>query len=239
MGKKNDIELSIGGKELTLQMDRIDTYACDDAPHWQAEAADSESSAWQTALSNMEYLLRVTEMNAMKLRNELFEFQMLCGLRHSKTDEARMKKNVLNFERELYDIQVSFSDGILILRCPVILPHRCTIPASVFDNAVDDALKDFMEKDRGCYLRLKEENRHGAVIVFNHNYKADYMVRDNDNIETKNIVDMLVKKHFIGTDRGTSLSIFHKAEYRNDVHENSSEVLLMSKGHFCDWVTTA
>ena len=61
---------------------------------------------------------------------------------------------------------------------------------------------------RSSGSRLKEHWKDGAVLIVEHSYRSADMVRDSDNVELKQVIDLLHFLGYVDSDRGTELNIF-------------------------------
>lgn len=191
----------------------------------------------QEALGQMEYFVRLAELNALKLRNEFLELSNENDGWEIKTQNWKQK--IEDFEKELFDIDFKISGNVFIMRFPRLMPHRKEKPDIIFYGSVYEGLKKFVLQNKIELLRFQEKIEEGAVLVFHHNYMDKFMIRDNDNIEIKFLIDALVVNQIIKSDRGNYLNIFHMADYNNDFHENTSELMVMSKKQFQQYILSS
>lgn len=186
-------------------------------------------------LYSVEKLLRNVEEEAIKLRNYLAKsdyFEGIADAVEEKTDAIDLR----SYERNIYGIDISFVDDDMInIKIPAILPHRKTKPDLVYADLFRDILIEFKNGNPGRFEVFQKALEKGAVIAVVHSYQTSWMVRDNDNVELKKIIDILVRTGYLREDSGTWLSIYLTAliQKTDDVHTN---LFIIPKRKFVDFV---
>lgn len=197
--------------------------------HQTDKTQQTEVSAIMGEIIEMEKLLRLHETCVVHIRKYLFDLgeQLTAGLvKHMddlKFDLNEYKKRILQYEKELFHIELLYEKEVLILKIPAILPHRTTRPVIPFEDAVLDEMKVFISRHPDDYQQIKSALKEEATMVVEHSYEKKYMVRDNDNIEIKRITDLFVLSGFLSGDDGELLNIYHTAKL---VPENKCETIL-------------
>ena len=190
----------------------------------------TEVSVIMGEIIEMEKLLRFHETCVVHIRKCLFDLgeRLTAGLLehmdYLKFDLNAYKKKILQYEKELYHLELLYEKEVLILKIPAILPHRTTRPAISFEDAVLDEMDAFISDHPDDYQRIKSALKKKATLVIEHSYEKKYMVRDNDNVEIKRVTDLFVVSGFLPGDDGLILNIFHTAKL---VPGNKCETVLM------------
>ena len=123
----------------------------------------------------------------------------------------------------MWDISVTQKDQMLKIQIPELLPHRKAKPECVFMYTLRQALYQYAVADPKRFSRLKEHWKDGAVLIVEHSYRSAEMVRDSDNVELKQAIDLLHFLGYIDSDRGTELNIFLTC---NTTDQNKNETCL-------------
>ena len=182
----------------------------------QRPAQMADSSQMTAAMIALEKFLRQMESATYYFREQLLQMQrtelLQMGLR--EIDDVYRDKGLYFFEKELTGIEIQELDGCVRLLLPALLPHRRSKP-------------EFMAGESGGKFREKSKN--GVLAVFCHSYQADYMVRDNDNVEIKAVLDTLVLARLLPSDRGDFLSVLSMAVQGQA--ENRCQILLIPREH--------
>lgn len=97
---------------------------------------------------------------------------------------------------------------MLKIQIPELLPHRKAKPECVFMYTLRQALYQYAVADPKRFSHLKEHWKDGAVLIVEHSYRSADMVRDSDNVELKQAIDLLHFLGYVDSDRGTELNIF-------------------------------
>lgn len=177
-------------------------------------------------LAEAEYILRHLETSAVKLREMLLQEEALrCLSDEVKTlDEAYKISVIYRFEKELIDISIVEKDGIIKIEIPGLLPHRKSKPNILFLQLLREEISNF-SKNCGTtdYWEISQD---GVLLIFQHCYNAEFLVRDNDNPEIKSVIDILVEGGLIKNDGGDYLSVLSTAVIEM---EAKTRILLVPK----------
>lgn len=195
----------------------------------QRPAQMADSSQMTAAMIALEKFLRQMESATYYFREQLLQMQrtelLQMGLR--EIDDVYRDKGLYFFEKELAGIEIQELDGCVRLLLPALLPHRRSKPESLFIKPLFVAAQEFMAGKSGGKFREKSKN--GVLAVICHSYQADYMVRDNDNVEIKAVLDTLVFARLLPSDRGDFLSVLSMAVQGQA--ENRCQILLIPREH--------
>lgn len=174
----------------------------------------------------LERTLREVEKCAMNLRKTILDMEsaklLLEGV-HDLDDLYRRK--LYEEDKATLNINVTYADGELVITLPALLPHRKTKHSVLFGETLQTALKEFRKTDD--YREFRETQTGKMLLAIHHNYKTPWMVRDNDNIEIKTLIDSLTYTGIIPTDKGNFLSVYLTAD---EGEENKCRITLSPKG---------
>lgn len=126
-------------------------------------------------------------------------------------------------------VEVQYRKKVLEVCLPALLPHRKQPYAQFLERPLSLALQEWcrMQREEGKALPRFGQ----AVLCFEHCYTAG-CVRDHDNVEAKQIQDLL-SLFFLEGDDGMHLDLYHTS--RQDV-KNRTKLFLMEKEHFPEWI---
>lgn len=185
-------------------------------------------------MNETEYILRRMETFSIALRNHLIKSKLQKYISSTVEYEYQKRKilhEVYGKEQELYSLKISYDAGILHIQIPAVLPHRNAKPGVVYADSLMFMMQEFKENEPGLFSEAQQEFSDGAVAVIRHSYDRADLVKDNDNVEIKRVIDLLHLSGFIKTDRGDYLSLFLTA--RTSPSESSfTDVFVMSKQRF-------
>ena len=179
----------------------------------------------EAELAEMEYCLREVETLACRMRQSFLKNPN--GIGNLDTAISQVNKQYATrqyiYEMNLWDISVTQKDQMLKIQIPELLPHRKAKPECVFMYTLRQALYQYAVADPKRFSRLKEPWKEGAVLIVEHSYRSAEMVRDSDNVELKQAIDLLHFLGYIDSDRGTELNIFLTC---NTTDQNKNETCL-------------
>lgn len=133
----------------------------------------------------------------------------------------------------IHGIEVAFSDGILEVTAPVLVPHR------------KESYTDYLYKPlhttfwQWCRKR-KEENKEvpefqNCTVCFLHLYDRELplgRVRDHDNIEEKHVLDV-ISNFFLVSDGGLHADTYHLTRM---AERDATKIYVMDAEKFPLWV---
>lgn len=179
----------------------------------------------EAELAEMEYCLREVETLACRMRQSFLKNPN--GIGNLDTAISQVNKQYATrqyiFEMNLWDISVTQKDQMLKIQIPELLPHRKAKPECVFMYTLRQALYQYAVADPKRFSHLKEHWKDGAVLIVEHSYRSADMVRDSDNVELKQAIDLLHFLGYVDSDRGTELNIFLTC---NTTDQNKNETCL-------------
>lgn len=163
----------------------------------------------EAELAEMEYCLREIETLACRMRQSFLKNPNGIGNLYTAISQVNKQYATRQyiFEMNLWDISVTQKDQILKIQIPELLPHRKAKPECVFMYTLRQALYQYAIADPKRFSCLKEHWIDGAVLIVEHSYRSADMVRDSDNVELKQAIDLLHFLGYIDSDRGTELNI--------------------------------
>lgn len=211
-----------------------------EADHSLSEVRDVINGFYGRELNDMEYLLRQLETMSYILRKQLVQIKTGSLLPYCLDDEAEkylVEKELYEREKNIFRLDMGYQSEIFEIQIPAVLPHRKTKPTVVYYEALDFGLQEFISENSDQYSEIRKNTQDGAVIVVQHSYFTSYMIRDNDNVEIKQVIDLLHIHKYILSDRGQYLKIFLTAEQEKNIKEDHTTILLMSKRRFQTWIT--
>lgn len=164
----------------------------------------------EAELAEMEYCLREVETLACRMRQSFLKNPNGIGNLYTAISQVNKQYATRQyiFEMNLWDISVTQKDQMLKIQIPELLPHRKAKPECVFMYTLRQALYQYVVADPKRFSRLKEHWKNGAVLIVEHSYRSADMVRDSDNVELKQVIDLLHFLGYVDSDRGTELNIF-------------------------------
>lgn len=182
-----------------------------------------------TVLKDAENFLRQMESSTYQFREQFLQMQsaelLQAGLRD--IDDVYRDKGMYSYEKEITGIEISEYNSCIRIVLPALLPHRRSKPECLFAKPLFIAANEFMMNGKG--KDFQEKSKNGVLAVICHSYRADYMVRDNDNIEIKSVLDTLVLARMLPSDRGDFLSVLSMAN--KGQKENQCFIILIPKEH--------
>lgn len=187
-------------------------------------------------LKEIEYILRRMETATISLRNLLITTPYFEGVSFELEDE-KYKREMMDYEKKLYGMEIAIEDNIVKIMVPAIIPHRRARTDSVYDSTLREYLFNFETENKPFFTQFREDIKEGAVVVVEHSYKMEWMVRDNDNIELKRIIDLLVQTGFLLSDRGTRLKLFLTAK-QDESEDSRATIHIMPKHLFPKFLET-
>lgn len=144
-----------------------------------------------------------------------------------------------DFAKELAGIQgigISYTDFILTIILPVLVPHRKAQYTDYLYKPLYTALQNWCRKRREQHIEIpRYEN---ATICFIHCYDEKLplsRVRDNDNIEEKHILDV-VGSFFLKSDSGIYVNTYHETKL---AEMDRTYLYVMPAGQFPKWILRA
>ncbi len=148
-------------------------------------------------------------------------------------EPSEISEGLYEFEKRLYNLDVSYASGVLKIHIPALLPHRKYTSAAFFEP-FRVLLRKYLDGHTEQYRALQSETINGAVLIVRHAYHAARLVKDNDNFELRTVINILNDLGYIYTDSGDYLSIFLTAGIEG---VDYTELCLMSKDKFTKVVT--
>ncbi len=141
------------------------------------------------------------------------------------------------FRKELVKMQgieVCYTDGILSVFLPALIPHRKTTYTDYLYKPLCYALQDWKKtrKTQGEEVPFFET----GTVCFLHAYdqgRPSSRIRDHDNIEEKQALD-LIRDFFLKSDRGDYLDTYHETVL---AESDWTKIFLMKKEAFPHWIT--
>lgn len=163
-------------------------------------------------LKEMELALRNMESTTVKLRESLLSMEsleMLYDALRTEDDAYRDNRSRAGFEEKLLGLSVREEGCIVRISIPALLPHRRSKPECMVAGPLLDMLQKFLDNGGGAEFRKKSGS--GVLLVVSQSYRTPWMVKDNDNIELKVVIDTLVLSGLVSGDRGDNLSLLSTA----------------------------
>lgn len=142
-----------------------------------------------------------------------------------------------NYKAELvtiHGIEVEFSEGILKVALPLLVPHRKDFYTDFLYKPLHTALQNWcMEQVKnGMELPSYEECLVCFVHVYNKKLPLAGRVRDHDNIEEKHVLD-IISSFYLKSDSGLFVDTFHTTRLGT---EDGTFLFVMDSSRFPSWI---
>ncbi len=132
----------------------------------------------------------------------------------------------------IHGIEVAFSDGILEVTAPVLVPHRKESYTDYLYKPLHTAFWQWCRK-------RKEENKEvpefqKCTVCFLHLYDRELplgRVRDHDNMEEKHVLDV-ISNFFLVSDGGLHVDTCHITRMAD---RDATRIFVMDTGKFPSW----
>ena len=140
------------------------------------------------------------------------------------------------FENDLvriHGIEVGYSEQILSVQLPVLIPHRKVQYTDYIYKPLHVALQQWCRRRLSGHLEIPRFCR--ATVCFVHCYDVSRplaRVRDNDNIEEKHVLDV-ISHFFLKSDSGIYVNTYHETR----LHERDrTYIYVMPQEMFPEWI---
>ena len=189
-------------------------------------------------------LQEIVENNHLSSLNScLYDLEQATVKLREETSEEALVFNDMPFNSDPkpitgagISVNAAFSDLVFRLELPVLAVHRKAKQKEkmLFYRSLKGALEAF---SADCdYDKLRNAITDNAVIVVIHHYPAGAVIRDNDNMELKAVVDLLHMYGILTSDSGDRLSTFQTTVPADHKH---TEILVMSREVFDIYIREA
>lgn len=188
-------------------------------------------------LTNALYAMNMTDIQrypenyeALSVDAALRAELIVCRLRHLvySTTSTR-KEDYLSSASTMLDIGIQYTDGIVEISLPGLLPKRKQHLSSEF-------LLDPLQNALSQYARAHTlpHFRH-CVVCFSHIYSHDLSerrIRDYDNLELKQFLDVIAS-FFMTDDSGLLCDAYNTTEIGD---KDGTRISIMESGQFSGWL---
>ncbi len=133
----------------------------------------------------------------------------------------------------IHGIEVSFSDGILEVTAPVLVPHRKGSYTDYLYKPLYTAFWQWCRKRRGEGKEVPEFQK--CTVCFLHHYDRELpfgRVRDHDNMEEKHVLDVIAN-FFLASDGGLDADTYHITRMAD---RDATRIFVMDAEKFPLWV---
>lgn len=155
--------------------------------------------------------------------------RLACGIRDIRVETCFLPKaGVLRETAQVQGIQVEAEEHWYCILLPGLLPRKKAGSCAFLTGPLDSALADFGKANP--IRRLQK-----AVVCFRHLYSAglpERMVRDHDNIEVKQVLDVIAD-HFLVDDNGLLCTNLYTSAMGD---REGTEVYVMAPEHLGEWL---
>lgn len=134
----------------------------------------------------------------------------------------------------IHGIEVAFSDGILEVTAPVLVPHRKESYTDYLYKPLHTAFWQWCRKRREENKEVPEFQK--CTVCFLHLYDRELplgRVRDHDNMEEKHVLDV-VSNFFLVSDGGLHADTYHLTRM---AERDATKIYVMDAGKFPLWVS--
>lgn len=148
-------------------------------------------------------------------------------------------KQYLDYKNDLvmlHGIEVEYTDRIVGIKLPVLVPHRKSSYTDFIYKPLYTALQNWCMERTRQHLELPIFQR--ATICFIHCYDEKLplaRVRDHDNIEEKHVLDA-VASFFLESDGALWVNTYHKLQMGS---QDRTYLFIMEQDAFPKWIQTA
>ena len=134
----------------------------------------------------------------------------------------------------IHGIEVEFSEGIVKVALPLLMPHRKDFYTDFLYKPLHTALQNWcMEQVKnGMELPSYEECLVCFVHVYNKKLPLAGRVRDHDNIEEKHVLD-IISSFYLKSDSGLFVDTFHMTRLGT---EDGTFLFVMESSRFPGWI---
>ena len=101
----------------------------------------------------------------------------------------------------LHGYNIEYLDNVLRLTIPMALPRRNKTATNEFKENLHILLNQFCNEDSERYTFIREQLSDDWVVVIQHVYTRPELMRDNDNVNIKHVIDEICRT-FYTSDRG-------------------------------------
>lgn len=133
----------------------------------------------------------------------------------------------------IHGIEVSFSDGILEVTAPVLVPHRKESYTDYLYKPLHTAFWQWCRKQKEENKEVPEFQK--CTVCFLHLYDRELplgRVRDHDNMEEKHVLDV-ISNFFLASDGGLHVDTYHLTRM---AERDATKIYVMDAEKFPLWV---
>lgn len=134
----------------------------------------------------------------------------------------------------IHGIEVAFSDGILEVTAPVLVPHRKESYTDYLYKPLHTAFWQWSRKQKEENKEVPEFQK--CTVCFLHLYDRELplsRVRDHDNMEEKHVLDV-ISNFFLVSDGGLHVDTYHLTRMAG---QDATKIYVMDAGKFPLWVS--
>lgn len=134
----------------------------------------------------------------------------------------------------IHGIEIAFSDGILEVTAPVLVPHRKESYTDYLYKPLQTAFWNWCMKRREDGQEIPEFGQ--CTVCFLHLYDRALpigRVRDHDNVEEKHVLDV-ISNFFLVSDGGLYTDTYHITRLGE---EDATRIFIMDAERFPRWVS--
>lgn len=212
----------------------------------QLDAAQKMAGSTEHCLAEARSILLSYSRNTTNVRYTNFGDMVLDASKSAErlTEQLRRLSLEVTMDSQKYEkyksdlvrihgIELSYFDGILEVKMPVLVPHR------------KESYTDYLYKPLYTACRhwcLKQSEEHGSIPVFEkctvcffHMYDETLplgRVRDHDNYEEKHVLDVLTN-FFLLSDSGINVDTYHLTRM---AEQDGTQIFIMDSSQFCKWL---
>lgn len=123
------------------------------------------------------------------------------------------KKKYENYQKDIvliHGIVVDYTDDILSVSLPALIPHRKSDYTNFIYKPLYTAFQHWCIKQAESNMKIPEYKK--CTVCFFHFYNENlplYRIRDHDNIEEKHVLDVITN-FFMTSDSGRYANIYHE-----------------------------
>lgn len=135
--------------------------------------------------------------------------------------------------KELQGYDVCYEDDVLEVTIPMSLPKRNKTATNEFKENLHIALERFNRADEEQHMRIVQQLSDAWVVVIQHVYSRANLMRDNDNVNIKHVIDEISRQYNL-SDRGDHCSIM-QCTCKEMEEKAVTHIYVMSPSKFIDW----
>lgn len=218
------LEWVVAQKEIKTNISTL----CNKYENWVKIDPYKEAEKYRNALE--EFSLK-TELTCLLLRENYFQ---LCSFLPANSNNQEYREEYLNTTIQNLNIDIKKEKGIYKITLPALLPKNS---GRRTDKLFSAALCDLLYHAINNYHannKIKVINK--AVVAYVHHYanaSIPFGVRDNDNVEIKNINNVLTN-FFVLDDSGNCMDLVNIA-CKNTSGKNKTQIFIMPQKLFPKW----